>query len=142
VSTSLEKKVQDALNESRILVLGVQVLLSFQYTSVLESAFVKLPFVSQVLELITLALLLLTFGFLVSPVPYPLLVWRSRQRRPANLCIEGREDCAVTVRDRKDVMLRIEAPAVHPCGTNRRCLCRPYSSPRVKWLGQKSLSAS
>jgi hypothetical protein len=29
VSTSLEKKVQDALNESRILVLGVQVLLSF-----------------------------------------------------------------------------------------------------------------
>jgi Family of unknown function (DUF6328) len=77
VSTSLEKKVQDALNESRILVLGVQVLLSFQYTSVLENAFVKLPFISQALELVTLALLLLTFGLLVSPVPYHLLVWRS-----------------------------------------------------------------
>ena len=78
VSTSLEKKVQDALNESRILVLGVQVLLSFQYTSVLENAFVKLPFISQALELVTLALLLLTFGLLVTPVPYHLLVWRSK----------------------------------------------------------------
>ena len=77
VSTSLEKKVQDALNESRILVLGVQVLLSFQYTSVLENAFVKLPFVSQALGLFTLPLLLLTFGLLVSPVPYHLVVWRS-----------------------------------------------------------------
>ena len=32
-------KTQDALNESRILVLGVQVLLSFQYSSFLESSF-------------------------------------------------------------------------------------------------------
>lgn len=75
-SENLEKKIQDALNESRILVLGVQVLLSFQYASVLESAFVKLPFVSQTLELITLALLLLTFGLLVAPVPYHQLVWQ------------------------------------------------------------------
>jgi hypothetical protein len=75
-SADLEKKIQDALNESRILVLGVQVLLSFQYTSVLENTFVKLPFVSQALELIALALLLLTFGLLVSPVPYHRLVWR------------------------------------------------------------------
>jgi hypothetical protein len=72
----LEKKIQDALNESRILVLGVQVLLSFQYTSVLENAFVKLPLVSQALELIALTLLLVTFGLLVSPVPYHRLVWR------------------------------------------------------------------
>src|SRR5579864_4266432 len=72
-SSDLEKKIQDALNESRILVLGVQVLLSFQYTSVLESAFVKLPLVAQRLELIALGLLLLTFGLLVSPAPYHLL---------------------------------------------------------------------
>jgi hypothetical protein len=76
-SSNLEKKIQDALNESRILVLGVQVLLSFQYTSVLENAFVKLPLVAQRLELIALGLLLLTFGLLVSPAPYHPLVWRS-----------------------------------------------------------------
>src|SRR3981081_4168515 len=76
-SADLEKKIQDALNESRILVLGVQVLLSFQYTSVLEDAFVELAFISQMLELIALMLLLLTFGLLVSPAPYHLLVWRS-----------------------------------------------------------------
>ncbi len=68
-SANREKKIQDALNESRILVLGVQVLVSFQYTSVLENAFVKLPFVSQALELIALELLLLTFGLLPGSVP-------------------------------------------------------------------------
>ena len=75
-SANLEKKIQDALNESRILVLGVQVVLSFQYTCVLESAFVKLPLISQRLELIALGLLLVAFGLLVSPAPYHLLVWR------------------------------------------------------------------
>jgi hypothetical protein len=74
-STDLEK-IQDALNESRILVLGVQVLLSFQYTSVLENTFVKLPFLSQRLEIIALIHLLGTFGLLVSTAPYHRLVWQ------------------------------------------------------------------
>jgi hypothetical protein len=70
-----EPKTQDALNESRILVLGVQVLLSFQYSSALETAFEQLPHSSQYLELIALALLMIAFGLFVAPAPGHLLAW-------------------------------------------------------------------
>lgn len=68
-------KTQDALNESRILVLGVQVLLSFQYSSFLESSFDRLPYSSQCLEAIALGLLLCAFGLFVAPAPNHLLIW-------------------------------------------------------------------
>jgi hypothetical protein len=70
-----EQKTQDALNESRILVLGVQVLLSFQYSSALETALDQLPYLSQCLELVALALLMIAFGLFVAPAPNHLLVW-------------------------------------------------------------------
>jgi hypothetical protein len=68
-------KTQDALNESRILVLGVQVLLSFQYSSFLESTFNSLPRSSQYLEVIALGLLIIAFGLVVAPAPNHLLIW-------------------------------------------------------------------
>jgi len=70
-----EQKTQDALNESRILVLGVQVLLSFQYSSALETEFDRLPYSSRCLELVALALLVIAFGLFVAPAPNHLLVW-------------------------------------------------------------------
>jgi hypothetical protein len=70
-----EAKTQDALNESRILVLGVQVLLSFQYSSFLESSFDQLPHSSQYLEAIALSLLIIAFGLFVAPAPNHLLIW-------------------------------------------------------------------
>jgi hypothetical protein len=71
----LEQKTQDALNESRILVLGVQVLLSFQFTCALEPAFSQLPRSSQYLELGALTLLIVAFGLFVAPAPNHLLIW-------------------------------------------------------------------
>jgi Family of unknown function (DUF6328) len=68
-------KTQDALNESRILVLGVQVLLSFQYSSFLEPSFDKLPLSSQYFEIIALGLLIIAFGLFVAPAPNHLLIW-------------------------------------------------------------------
>jgi hypothetical protein len=70
-----EQKTQDALNESRILVLGVQVLLSFQFTCALEPAFEQLPRSSQYLELGALALLMMAFVLFVAPAPNHLLLW-------------------------------------------------------------------
>jgi uncharacterized protein DUF6328 len=70
-----EHKTQDALNESRILVLGVQVLLSFQYSAALEPVFDQLPYSSQCLDLIALALLVIAFGLFVAPAPNHLLIW-------------------------------------------------------------------
>lgn len=78
---TLNEQIRDALNESRVLVLGVQVLLSFQYTCSMEPSFSQLPASSQRLELTALALLLLVFAVFVSPVPYHLLAWNGNNSR-------------------------------------------------------------
>ena len=66
----LQDKVQNALQESRILVLGAQVIIGFQFRSTFESGFEKLPPITQhlilgglVVMLIGLALLLLTAAY-------------------------------------------------------------------------------
>jgi hypothetical protein len=74
-----EPRTQDALNESRILVLGVQVLLGFQYSSVLEPAFASFPRTSQLLDLVALALLGIAFGLFAAPAPNHLLVWSDHE---------------------------------------------------------------
>lgn len=66
----LKTKVTDVLNEARILVLGTQVLLGFQFQAVFHPGFAKLPSLSQWANLTTLALDLLVLGLLLTPTPY------------------------------------------------------------------------
>ena len=68
--TKLKDKVQNGLDESRILVLGAQVLLGFQYRLVLEQGFEKLPRSSQYLTLVGLALLLASLALMIVPAAY------------------------------------------------------------------------
>lgn len=63
----LKDKVQNALDEARILILGTQVLIGFSYRGFFEEGFSKLPAASQHLKLLELALLLLAFAVLVTP---------------------------------------------------------------------------
>lgn len=70
----LKDKIQLALDESRMLVLGSQVLLGFQYRSVFEPGFQKLPVLSQYLKLGGLCLLLVALGLLLSPAAHHRLV--------------------------------------------------------------------
>ncbi len=72
----LKNKVKNALDEARMLVLGVQVLVGFQMRSVFENGFDSLPVASQALKLVGLLLLLLTFGLLIAPSSYHRLVER------------------------------------------------------------------
>jgi DMSO reductase anchor subunit len=65
--TKLKDKVQNALDEGRMLVLGSQVLLGFQYRSAFEPGFEKLPLSSQYLKLSALCLMLLALGLLLAP---------------------------------------------------------------------------
>src|SRR5205814_9585528 len=53
---SLEKKIENVLQECRILILGTQVLLGLQFSAYFEGGFAKLPFSSQILDLVALAL--------------------------------------------------------------------------------------
>ena len=54
----LKDKIQTGLDETRILVLGAQVLIGFQFRSVFEKAFEQLPRDSQALQLVALGFML------------------------------------------------------------------------------------
>jgi hypothetical protein len=70
----IKDKVENALNEARMLVLGAQVLVGFQFRSIFEPGFEKLPLPSQLLKLVGLGLLLLTVALIISPAAYHRLV--------------------------------------------------------------------
>ncbi|MFL5351478.1 DUF6328 family protein [Archangium sp.] len=72
----LKSKVQNALDEARILILGTQVLIGFGFRVVFEEGFPKLPVASQHLLLVDLGLLLLTFALLVTPGAWHRIVER------------------------------------------------------------------
>jgi DMSO reductase anchor subunit len=70
----LKDKIQNALDEGRMLVLGSQVLIGFQYRSAFEPGFEKLPLSSQYLKLGALGLMLIAIGLLLAPGAYHRIV--------------------------------------------------------------------
>lgn len=72
----LKDKVQNVLDEGRMLVLGSQVLLGFQFRSIMEPGFESLPLPSQLLKLVALGLMLVAIALLISPSSYHRLVER------------------------------------------------------------------
>src|SRR5215212_4266192 len=68
----IKNKVENALDEARMLVLGAQVLVGFQFRSVFEPGFDSLPL--QLLKLVGLGLLLVAVGLVISPASYHRLV--------------------------------------------------------------------
>lgn len=72
----LKDKVQNALDEGRILILGAHILLGFQLRSFLEKGFETLPVSSQFLKLAGLGLILIAVALLVAPTAYHRIVER------------------------------------------------------------------
>src|SRR5687767_2733158 len=70
----IKDKVENALDEARMLVLGEQVLVGFQFRSVFEQGFDSLPLPSQWLKLAGLGLMLVAVGLIISPSAYHRLV--------------------------------------------------------------------
>jgi uncharacterized protein DUF6328 len=70
----LKDKIQNALDEGRMLVLGSQVLLGFQFRAAFEPGFQDLPRSSQFLKLSCLALMLIAIGLLLVPGAYHRIV--------------------------------------------------------------------
>jgi hypothetical protein len=69
-SPPLKTKVQDVLNEARILVLGTQVLLGFQFQARFRPGFGQLPAESQWASLASLTLEYLVLMLLIAPAAY------------------------------------------------------------------------
>ena len=75
---SLKDKIENALNETRILVLGIQILIGFGFRGFFEPGFSRMSSQSQQIQLAALGLMLLGFGVLMIPVPYHRIVLHGR----------------------------------------------------------------
>ncbi|HWE25315.1 MAG TPA: DUF6328 family protein, partial [Myxococcales bacterium] len=82
---SLRTKIKNALDEARILVLGTQVLLGFQYRGFFEPVFAKLPRFQQSLNLVGLALLLIVMLLVMLPAARHRLVERGHDTAELHL---------------------------------------------------------
>jgi len=74
--TKFKDKIQDTLDESRMLVLGAEILVGFEFTATFQDGFRKLSSVSQNLNLAALILMLFTLVLLLSPAAFHQLTER------------------------------------------------------------------
>src|SRR5581483_2812459 len=82
VAGELKNKIENALNEARILILGGQVLIGAAFRLTFMDGFDKLPLYSQTVHLLSLWLMLLGFGILLIPAPYHFLVEDGEDTKP------------------------------------------------------------
>src|SRR5947209_123202 len=66
-SGSLQKKLKTALNETRLLVLGSQILLGFQFHGVFQESFRESSGLARALDAVALLLMVTTLGLLIAP---------------------------------------------------------------------------
>jgi hypothetical protein len=64
---SLERKLKTALDETRLLILGAQVLFGFQFNGAFQELFSQLSQLSRILQCTALFLLMCTIGLLIAP---------------------------------------------------------------------------
>ncbi|HEX7722172.1 MAG TPA: DUF6328 family protein [Pyrinomonadaceae bacterium] len=72
--TALKDKIKLALDESRMLILGAQILLGFDLRAAFEPAFDRLSKSSQMLKMATLVVLLCTIALIMAPGSYHRIV--------------------------------------------------------------------
>jgi Family of unknown function (DUF6328) len=86
----LERQIKLALDESRLLILGTQVLFGFQFNGVFQQRFGSLPFTSRAFICAGLGLIMIAVAFLITPSIYHRIVERgqdsSRMVALATLC--------------------------------------------------------
>lgn len=78
--TQLKDKIQDALDESRMLVLGAQILIGFELASHFQEGFAHLPAASRGVNTVALALMLIVLTLLIAPCAYHQLAAQGEDR--------------------------------------------------------------
>jgi hypothetical protein len=63
----LSSKAEKALDETRMLILGAQVLVGFYFQAAFQPGYLRLPFDAQVLMGVGLGMMLVAFGVLIAP---------------------------------------------------------------------------
>src|SRR5579871_6348363 len=70
----LSKKVKTALDETRMLILGGQILLGFELRGVFADGFDRLPRHARLLDAVGLGLMVVVVALLIAPEPYHRIV--------------------------------------------------------------------
>ena len=83
MSGGLESKLKTAMDESRLLILGAQVLFGFQFQAVFQELFEELGGGGRAVHCASLALLLITIGCLIAPASIHQIVYGGESRRGA-----------------------------------------------------------
>jgi hypothetical protein len=76
----LDRKLKTALDESRLLILGAQVMFGFLFQAVFQDLFKEVPSDSQMLQCAGLGLMLLSVCFLIAPSLYHQIVFEGESR--------------------------------------------------------------
>src|SRR5438270_2035666 len=87
--SELRDRIENALNETRMLMLGAQVLVGFGYVSTFYRRFEELPEPARYAKLVSLALLLVALALIVAPVPFHNIVERGRDSMRLQRFITG-----------------------------------------------------
>ncbi len=91
----LKDKIQNALDEARMLVLGSQILVGFEYRSAFEPVFERLPWDSQYVKLISLGIMLVGVVLIMWPSAYHQIVARGEDREDVHRFTTRVLDCAL-----------------------------------------------
>src|SRR5207249_8282778 len=93
--SKLKDRIENALDENRMLVLVVQVLIGFQFKGVYESGFDRLPLFSHRLKLISFALFFITLALLLMTATYHRIVERGQDTHSLHGFITGMMEWAL-----------------------------------------------
>ncbi|MGC2110671.1 MAG: DUF6328 family protein [Candidatus Korobacteraceae bacterium] len=74
----LKDKIENALNETRILVLGIQILIGFGFRTFFEPGYSRMAHCAQQVQLAALGLMLVGLGILLLPAAYHRIVLHGR----------------------------------------------------------------
>jgi hypothetical protein len=77
----LERQLKIALDESRLLILGSQVLFGFQFNGIFQQQFAALPFASRALVCAGLPLIMIALALLITPSMHHRIVERGQDSR-------------------------------------------------------------
>lgn len=82
--SELKDKIENALNESRTVILAVQILIAFEYESIFQPLFDRLPDPVQTARIWGLLFMLFALALLVAPVSYHQIVARGQDTQSLN----------------------------------------------------------
>ena len=78
----LSQKIKTGLDETRMLILGAQILLGFQLRGVFQDGYESLPAHSRYLDALALAFMVCAVGLLIAPGPYHRIVEEGEDSGP------------------------------------------------------------